>query len=139
MCDIATLFNTNTTSDLCCFDSSDCATYLCGAQNSAIESGNGTTFCYLDQAIASDSFDNAPNGTCGNMACALRALSSQPSVTVDLSTLPTSYSSAEPSASSTASTSSMSSGANPVAGQGMTGLWLVAMVTLAMFGKKLQW
>ncbi|WVW81391.1 hypothetical protein I302_103383 [Kwoniella bestiolae CBS 10118] len=138
MCDIATLFNTRTNADLCCFEQIECANYLCGEQSVTVENGNGTNYCYLDQARASENYDKAPSGVCGgNMACALRALSAEPSVSINQELLPTSYSLAEASTTS-ASTSSQSSGAVPVLNQGMMGLWAVAVLSFAVFGRKLQ-
>ncbi|WWC85445.1 uncharacterized protein L201_000308 [Kwoniella dendrophila CBS 6074] len=146
MCDIATLVNTNTQLDLCCFEQESCAKYLCDSQNQEISnnstsSGIQTYQCYLDQMAASENYDKASNGTCGgNMACALRALSTEPSVTVDQNLLPTSYSSTPSSetGSVSASSSSKSSGALPVMNQGMIGVWAITVLTLAVFGKKLH-
>ncbi|WWC97441.1 hypothetical protein V866_004321 [Kwoniella sp. B9012] len=139
MCDIATLFNTQTNADLCCFEQVECANYLCGEQGVTVENGNGTNYCYLDQGRASEKYDEAPSGVCGgNMACALRALSTEPSVIVNQELLPTSYSSASPSASASSTTSSLSSSAAPVLNQGVMGIWVVAVLSLAVFGKKLH-
>ncbi|WWC67192.1 uncharacterized protein I206_101099 [Kwoniella pini CBS 10737] len=135
MCDIATLFNTNPNSDLCCFDSIECANYLCGIQASTVNENNNSTTCYLDQAIATENYDKAPNGICnGNMLCALKALSIEPSVTVDQALLPTSVTTS-PSAS--ISSSSTTSGAFPKLDGNLLGIWGLAVLGLSVFGKKL--
>ncbi|WWC57729.1 uncharacterized protein I303_100263 [Kwoniella dejecticola CBS 10117] len=142
MCDIATLFNTNPNADLCCFDSIECANYLCGAQDSTVDQSttsgtNGTVTCYLDQMVATENYDKAPDGVCtGNMLCALKALSTEPSVTVDQALLPTSVTTS-PSSSASASTAGSTSAGIQRLDAGFVGTWGLVVLGLSIFGKKL--